>query len=506
MKQNSKIEAIYARQSVDRKDSISIESQVEQCEKELIGENSRVYCDRGYSGKNTDRPEFQRMIRDVESGVISRVIVFKLDRISRSVLDFAEMIDVFRKHKVDFVSTAEKFDTSTPVGNAMLMLVMIFAQLERETIQQRVIDAYAARSKRGFYMGGPIPFGFKAEETVIDGIHTKKYVPDGENAEIVKAVFTLYSDPGVSLGDVVRYLDGIGIRNRDGHPLNRNRVREIIVNPAYVKADSSVYGFFKEHGTNIVDPLEDFTGVNGAYLYSGDEEKRKHLNLQGHTLVLAPHEGIVDPQTWLRCREKCMGNKSVARSCKAKTTWLAGKIRCGLCGYALAAKTSRRKKGPDKRYFLCTERLKSLPCSLGALDADAVEKAVLAEITKKLAAFATLSGGNACAVNEKELELEAKIEKIEAEISEFVSKIPGAEGATMDYINRRVNGLDREKKDLAAALEAYRAKKNDRRTEVISGYMAHWDELTMSDKISVVDVLIESVSATKEKIEIRWKI
>ena len=166
-------DAIYARQSVDRIDSISVESQIEFCKKEVTGESYKVYTDKGYSGKNIDRPAFQDLLRDIEAGKVNRVIVYRLDRISRSVLDFANLIEVFQKNHVDFVSTMEKFDTSTPIGKAMLMIVMIFAQLERETIQQRFIDAYSSRSKRGFYMGGRVPFGFELVETLIDGIRTK---------------------------------------------------------------------------------------------------------------------------------------------------------------------------------------------------------------------------------------------------------------------------------------------------------------------------------------------
>ena len=101
--------AIYARQSVDRADSISIESQIEFCQYEMRGEQYKVYTDRGYSGKNTDRPAFAEMMNDIENGVIGKVVVYKLDRISRSILDFSNMMEKFGKHRVEFVSTTEKF-------------------------------------------------------------------------------------------------------------------------------------------------------------------------------------------------------------------------------------------------------------------------------------------------------------------------------------------------------------------------------------------------------------
>ena len=104
-------DAVYVRQSVDRIDSISTESQVEFCKKEVDGQNFKVYSDKGYSGKNIDRPAFQELLRDIKSGNINRVIVYRLDRISRSVLDFANLIEVFQKNRVEFCSTMEKFDT-----------------------------------------------------------------------------------------------------------------------------------------------------------------------------------------------------------------------------------------------------------------------------------------------------------------------------------------------------------------------------------------------------------
>ena len=132
---NNRIDAIYARQSVDKKDSISIESQIEFCQYELKGGNCKEYKDKGYSGKNTERPQFQQLMRDIESGLVRKVVVYKLDRISRSILDFAKMMDFFQEYEVEFVSSTEKFDTSTPMGRAMLNICIVFAQLERETIQ-----------------------------------------------------------------------------------------------------------------------------------------------------------------------------------------------------------------------------------------------------------------------------------------------------------------------------------------------------------------------------------
>ncbi|GHU81073.1 hypothetical protein FACS1894191_7600 [Clostridia bacterium] len=127
---DTRIDAVYARQSVDKQDSISIESQIEFCKYELKGGTYKGYTDKGYSGKNTDRPHFQELMRDIEQGIIRRVIVYKLDRISRSIIDFANMMGMFQQYGVEFISSTEKFDTSTPMGRAMLNICIVFAQLE----------------------------------------------------------------------------------------------------------------------------------------------------------------------------------------------------------------------------------------------------------------------------------------------------------------------------------------------------------------------------------------
>ena len=160
----NRINAIYARQSVDRADSISIESQIEFCKYELKGGSFREYKDRGYSGKNTTRPQLQQLLADIRRGEVEKVIVYKLDRISRSILDFSNMMELFQQYQVEFVSSTEKFDTSTPMGRAMLNICIVFAQLERETIQKRVCDAYYSRSQKGFHMGGKPPYGYRLEE------------------------------------------------------------------------------------------------------------------------------------------------------------------------------------------------------------------------------------------------------------------------------------------------------------------------------------------------------
>ena len=337
---NNRIDAIYARQSVDKKDSISIESQIEFCKYELKGGNCKEYTDKGYSGKNTDRPKFQELVRDIKRGLIAKVVVYKLDRISRSILDFANMMELFQQYDVEFVSSTEKFDTSTPMGRAMLNICIVFAQLERETIQKRVTDAYYSRCQRGFHMSGAAPFGFQLEPTTIQGIRTKMMKPDPETADIAR----YFADEGILIYD---------------KELTRGFISQMLRNPIYAQADLEMYEFFKSQGTVVINEAADFAGTNGCYLYQGrDVQARKNKHLKDQILVVAPSEGMVSADVWLRCRKKLMANTTFQNGRKAKNTWLAGKVKCGRCGYALMSVGNPS----GVQYLRCSKRADNKSC------------------------------------------------------------------------------------------------------------------------------------------------
>lgn len=504
-------EAIYARQSIDKADSISIESQIEICERE-VGKHYKVYSDKGYSGKNTDRPELANLMHDIRSNKVSKVIVYRLDRISRSVLDFSSMIQIFQTHDVEFVSTMEKFDTGSPIGNAMLMIVMVFAQLERETIQQRIIDAYKSRSEKGFYMGGRIPYGYTLESVTIDGVRTKMYAPVEEELRWVRKMYELYAHPRTSFGDVVSLLTESGVKSRSGKDFTRQYVRDIIINPIYVKADVALYNFFHSNGVRFVNPQSDFIGINGAYLYSDvNRRKAKSTSLEGLLLVLAPHEGVIDSTTWLRCRKKCMNNAAIAKPMRAKATWLAGKLKCGKCGYALIAKKEtylsvRKGENVTKRYYLCSHRYAAHACSFPSLNADVVDEIVLIEMKKKVEEFRSFKIKQDSENMLKIAELQSRVMEIDDEIKSLLEKIVSATPTVMQYINERVETLDAEKLKMSDEINALMDGTATANIVDLEKAMGDWDRFSIEDKMAIVDCLIESIYAQPDEITIKWKI
>ena len=498
-------DALYARQSVEKVDSISIESQLEYCRHEARGNPCREYIDRGYSGKNTNRPAFEQLLADVRQGKVARVIVYKLDRISRSILDFANMMQLFQQHRVEFVSSTERFDTSTPIGRAMLHICIVFAQLERETIQKRVTDAYYSRCKKGLYMGGRVPYGFARQQTMLDGVRTSMFVPVPQEARQVQLIYSLYADPANSLGDLVRYLNAHGHKQLRGGMWSTARLSEMLRNPVYVRADAAVYDFFKEQGAQILNPAADFTGYNGCYLYKGaGGEGRSPSDLSGREVVLAPHEGLVSSRDWLRCRLRCQQNRRSTTTCKAKSSWLLGKVKCGRCGYGLSVVKSDTRW---QRYFVCSAALASkkqrCPGTGGTVYAQLLEAYVSQEIQRRLGLFDKLCQREEPQLDRKCNEHRIRLAEIEREIEQLLCKVSGTNDILLSYINSRVAQLDEERSQLQTEAERLAHQEG---TVAICNPAQLWTKASFAQTQAVADALIEIIKVADGEIEIIWKI
>lgn len=500
----SRVNAIYARQSVDRADSISIESQIEFCKYELKGGSFKEYTDRGYSGKNTARPQLQQLLRDIEQGKISKVIVYKLDRISRSILDFSNMMEMFQKYNVEFVSSTEKFDTSTPMGRAMLNICIVFAQLERETIQKRVSDAYYSRSQRGFRMGGKPPYGYRLEPIVMQGIHTKKLVACEEEAEHIRTMFEMYAQSHTSYGDITRHFTEAGITFY-GKELIRPMLAQMLRNPVYVRADLDVYRFFKNHGTIIVNAPSEFVGTNGCYLYQGrgvQEDKLHHL--QGQMLVLAPHEGLISSDIWLTCRIKLMHNIKIPAERKAVNTWLAGKIKCANCGYALMSVKNRH----GRQYLRCTKRLNNKGCpGCGKIYTADLEAYVCEKMVDKIRENQTPLGYSKVHRHPQIVKLSEKLDRIEKEIENLLTSLGSASGILVSYVDMKVAELDRQRQEIVDEITNLSTEvATPEQLEKIVFYLNNWEKTSFEDKRRTLDGLVSVIKASEQSVEIRWKI
>ena len=496
-------DCIYARQSVDRKDSISIESQIDFCKYELKGGSCRVFKDKGYSGKNTDRPEFQKLLGEIRKGKVRRVIVYKLDRISRSILDFATMMELFQEYDVEFVSSTEKFDTSTPMGRAMLNICIVFAQLERETIQKRVTDAYYSRCLKGFHMSGQAPYGYQLEPTVVEGIRTKKMVADPIAADHVRLMFEMYAEPETSFGDITRYFEEQGIKIYE-KSMVRSFLSQLLRNPVYAQADLELYEFFKSQGAAIVNDASDFAGTNGCYLYQGrDVKEDKDRCLKDQILVIAPHEALISSDTWLKCRKKLMANTTFQQGRKPKNTWLAGKIKCGHCGYALKATHVPNSTG----YFRCTKRTENKGCpGCGKIRKEEFEQFIFSAMQEKFKDFQILHGREE-KVNPKLTAYQVELAQVEAEIEKLLDTLTGANATLLAYANKKIEELDTRRQTISKAIAELSVETiSPQQIKKLSYYLDNWDSIDFDDKRKAADGLISTIKATSDHVQIEWKI
>lgn len=482
--------ALYARQSVDKPDSISIAQQLELCRYEARGAPCRCFADRGYSGRNTERPAFSEMMAAVSAGQIRTVIVYKLDRISRSVLDFARMMQEFDRQGVQFISATEKFDTASPMGRAMLNICIVFAQLERETIQKRVADAYAARSRRGLFMGGPVPFGFRRIPAVVEGVHTSVYVPEPEETAQLSLIFRLYGDPAASLGDVAARLHAEGMQKR-GRDWERARIREVLCNPAYVRADRQVYDFFAANGAQLENPREAYLGEQGCYCYRHQPEPDSGGCFRDQRIVLAPHTGLIPPDLWLACRKKCMSGG--ARHPAGSGSWLSGLLYCGSCGSGLTG-----KQGSRGRYLYCGRRLRSGACSgIGTLEEKALEQVLEQLVPARLAGLGVLYGD--AGKDPERDRLEHALLETERELEGLLERLPQADTALLSYMNSRVDALEQTRTQLSAQLAAPFGRG-------ITPDAALWAGLTREDRRRAAELLIRRVEVDPAQVSVFWNI
>src|SRR5947208_739635 len=168
----------------------------------LVGE---MYDDGGFSGATMERPAFQRLLSDVNAGQIDVVVVYKVDRLTRSLSDFAKIVDIFDRHAVSFVSVTQQFNTTSSMGRLTLNILLSFAQFEREVTGERIRDKIAASKRKGMWMGGAVPLGYVVKD--------RKLVVDPEEASLVCRIFDLYLELGC-IAKLKAALDRDGIKSK----------------------------------------------------------------------------------------------------------------------------------------------------------------------------------------------------------------------------------------------------------------------------------------------------
>ena len=227
--------AIYTRKSTEEgleQDFNSLHAQREASEAFILSQKHEgwqlvrtEYDDGGYSGGNMSRPGLVRLMQDIEAGKIDVVVVYKVDRLSRSLHDFAKMVEVFDRQSVSFVSVTQQFNTTTSMGRLTLNVLLSFAQFEREVTGERIRDKIAASKKKGMWMGGPVPLGYKVQDRTL--------LPNPDEIPLVQRIFERYAVLA-SVRALQEELNGQGIKTRSGSMFYRGMLYGMLGNPIYI--------------------------------------------------------------------------------------------------------------------------------------------------------------------------------------------------------------------------------------------------------------------------------
>ena len=466
--------AIYSRKSKFTGKGESIANQIDLCRAYIKSKNPDIaddsiliFEDEGYSGKNTNRPQFQHMMSEIRNGNIKTVVCYRLDRISRNVGDCSNLINELALYGVEFCSINENFDTTTPMGRAMYNICSVFAQLERETIAERIRDNMHELAKSGRWLGGTPPTGYKSTkiiERVNDNgkditAHKLEIIP--EESEIVKLVFSKFIEYN-SLSKTETYFLQNGIKTKNGKAFTRFTFKTILQNPVYMIADAAAWNYFQTLGVEVYADRENFDGLHGMLGYNKTLQRTGKANVtrdvEDWIITVGKHEGIISGEQWVKAQKLLEQNTSKSyRKPRSNTALLSGLLICGNCGGFMRPKMYNRDYAEGERRFsyLCEtkEKSKQHNCAIKNPNGNELDRAVCEEI-KRLSEdgsefIAQLESAKK-KIKSGSDEFDLRAENLKNEIADTKQQINNLitslsmqiSGTGAEYISRRIEELD----------------------------------------------------------------
>lgn len=376
--------AIYSRKSKFTGKGESIENQIQLCTeyaKNIGATEFLVYEDEGFSGKNLNRPEFTKMMEDAKSKKFDVIICYRLDRISRNVADFSSLIEELSVLSIGFISIKEQFDTTTPMGRAMMFISSVFAQLERETISERIRDNMRELAKDGRWLGGQLPLGFETQIVkYTDNGKERKYnilQVKEEELLIVKDIYEKFLELR-SLTKVSEYLFNSNVKGKNGGTITKSMVKEILSNPIYVKSSKLTHEYF-----NMNDIQTTGEPNKCGYLTYGKNRNGKKANKKDWIYAVSKHKGIIEDDEWLNVQRLINRYSNHGRRTgTSKNSLLSGILKCAKCGSAMVITTSTSGKNKENKlhYYKCNKKYTMYNCTNSTISASEIDDFIIEKI------------------------------------------------------------------------------------------------------------------------------
>lgn len=444
---------LYCRVSTDAQvEGYSIDAQKKMLEAYCISKEIteyEYYIDGGFSGSNLERPEIKRLLDDVKDKKLDYVIVYKLDRISRSQKDTLFLIEeVFNPNNIGFISIRENFDTTTPFGKAMIGILSVFAQLERETIYERTRMGMKERVKSGLWMGGGNkPLGYEYDR------NTGTLIQRPKQAEMIQVAFKLYLE-GMSTEDIADILGMSGDR----------MVRKMLRSKVYI----------------------------GKIPYKGEIYDGKHEPIISEELFYEVQNAI---------------ERRSANNLKKSSYLLSGLVYCGYCG----AKYRYQKWTKTSTKMYCYSKQKSRPrlirdpnCPSERVDADIVEKYVLNELFKLSLDEKYFDKRMTNDIEDTQALTESKLRETDKQIKNLLGLL--AEGFITQEIKQKIRELENEKKRLLRKLNSNKKKETTLKNfkNKIENLHEIWNDLSFNEQRNILISLIDKIIIKDNRIMIHY--
>jgi site-specific DNA recombinase len=486
--------AVYTRKSTDEgldQEFNSLDAQREACASYIKSQSAhgwallaKEYSDGGYSGATTDRPGFQRLLADLEAGEVDAVVVYKIDRLSRSLRDFVRLMDLFERRGVSFVSVTQRFDTSSSMGKLTLNILMSFAEFERDVTRERILDKIGAAKKKGKHCGGMPILGYDTDRAA------KRLVVNPGEAKLVRLIFTRFTELR-STSRLAKDLNAAGHRTkswktvkglvRGGGVWNKAQLYQLLNNPKYI-------GQVEHRGT----------------LYPGE------------------HEAIVSQKLWDEVHAILEANHTArANQTRSRTeALLRGIIRCVHCDAAMGP-TFSRKNGRTYRYYLCTRAGKHGydACPVRAVSAGTIEDAVLGQLravfrTPEVVTRTFREAKARVAEETERLQHEkAELETRLRELADTLDRLVAVKSPTRSMaqeIGRAASAIDGTRDRLDAVTRDLETLEADTLTEAdvveaLGELDGLWSELFPAERARIVGLLISRVDVRPDALELRLR-
>ena len=421
------------------------------------------------------------------------------------------------------LSLLQKTLILTPLcGRAMINIVMTFAQLERETIVERVTDNYYFRANNGYWAGGYAPYGYKIKHIIgSDGKKHSILEIDKGKSKIVKKIYNMYINQKISMRKIAQQLNNENIPTLKNGLWGINAVSAILSRPIYTPATAKIYEYFTNLGSNITNDIEYFDGSMTANLYGNAKKNTKVKALRNYNemyLSLINCSPIISNEDWFKAQKIKGTTKHLPpRTNTSKISFLCGLVKCGKCGRNLVTQGCKNRYGTH--YLICTNKRSfgASACNNKMIDVSKLEKLVLSDIKQYFNSDSIINKVNKYIKDNesKDIELLTKKEKLEndivklnLQIDKLINSIAESNEFTLKYINKKIEEIEIEKENKLKEISSLNLPNNN--NDELLDYIKNINEKLNSNDFNELKILckalIEKIVVTDKNIDIHYKI